>query len=65
MTSLLAVLGAVGETGKAEPTTASGWENITLSFFADASPKPAASGPATIGMYGIFVNPKSGDVYLN
>ena len=48
-----------------EPDKPGTWEDITLPFFADAANKPAASGPATVGMYGMFVNPKNGEVFVN
>lgn len=65
---LLAVTLAQAQTapGAPPPPQGSQWENITLAFFADAAPaKPAASGPATAGMQGLFVNPQTGAVYIN
>ena len=47
------------------PRPPGAWENITLPFFADAVNKPAASGPATAGMHGLFVNPKTSEVFVN
>lgn len=59
LSSLLAL------TVEAAPPPAATWENITLPFFADSTNPPAASGPATAGMYGLCLNPQSGDVFLN
>lgn len=50
---------------EAAPPPAATWESITLPFFADSTNPPAASGPATAGMYGLCLNPRTGDVFLN
>jgi len=50
-----------GQVTEGKPT----WENITLQFFVDAANRPSPGGSSTAGLYGLFVNARTGDVVVN